>query len=224
MKKSLLLLVPALLCLASCQEFKVGIDGGSHRSGLDRSDSVQSSNVPADSYRTFGGDTFKVDDASKVELTFGNFTDNLSNIEDINIINSFIIASEENIFSTVEAPKYVGTKEEQGLFLGADSRYADGYLTFAFSKDIKYVEITATPYYYINTAWNGDDLVVDEEVGISVNGSLYVPLASTLNSETNNVKETVCKYDVSNKSEDKNKVSLRVKQRRVFLKKIALYY
>ena len=224
MKKSLLLLVPALLCLTSCQEFKVGIDGGYHNSGLDKNNSTQSSNLPADSYRTFAGDTFDVGDTSKVELTFGNFTDNLSDIEDINIINSYINVSEENVFNTVEAPKYVGTKEEQGLFLGADSRYADGYLTFVFSKDIKYVEITATTYYYINTAWNGDDLVVDEEVGISVNGSLYVPLVSTLDNETKNVKETVCKYDVSNKSEDKNKVSLRVKQRRAFLQKIALYY
>ena len=65
---------------------------------------------------------------------------------------------------------------------------------------------------------------MDEEVGISVNGSLYVTLTSSLDKDTNEVKETVCKYDVSNKAEDKNKVSLRVKQRRAFLKKITLYY
>ena len=224
MKKSLLFLVPALLCLTSCQEFKVGIDGGSHRSGLDKSVSGQGSNDAADSFKLYGGDVIQTDDLTSLELTFGNFTDNLSDISDISILNSYVIASEDNIFTTIEAPKYVGTKEEQGLFVGADSRYADGYITFSFNKDIKCVAITATPYYYIDTSWNGDERIVDEEVGISVNGSLYVPLASSLDKDTNEVKETVCKYDVTNKAEDKNKVSLRVKQRRAFLKKITLYY
>lgn len=224
MKKSLLLIVPALLCLTSCQEFKVGLDNGYHSSGLDKSISSQGSATAADEYKTYGGDIFNVGDASSVELTFDHFTDNLSDITDIEKLNSFVVPSEDNFFVTVEGPSNVGTKEEQGLFIGTNSRYADGYLTFNFNKDIKYVVITATPYYYINTAWNGDEAVVDEDVGISVNGSLYVPLVSTLDAETNCVKETQCKYDVSSKAEDKNKVSLRVKQRRTFLKKITLYY
>ena len=223
MKKSLLLLIPALMCLTSCQEFKVGLDGGYHSSGLDKSISGQNSSSPADEYKTFGGDVFTTGDLASVELTFAGFDDNISDIKDIDAINSYVVSSVENVFVTVEAPSHVGTKEE-GLFLGADSRYADGYLTFSFNKDIKYVIISATPYYYHNTAWNEDDLVVDENVGISVNGSLYVPLVSTIEQETQKVKETLCKYDVSNKQEDKNKISLRVNQRRAFLQKITLYY
>ena len=224
MKKSLLLLAPVLLCLTSCQEFKIGLDNGNHSSGLDKSISGQGSYNAADEYKTFSGDVINVGDSKSVDLTFGNFTDNLSDIKDIETINSYIIASEDNFFVSVSGPSCVGTKEEFGLFLGADSRYADGYLSFSFNKDIKYVVITATPYYYINTAWNGDDVILDENVGISVNGSLYVPLVSSTEGENQEVKETQCKYDVSHKEEDKNIVSLRVKQKRAFLKKITLYY
>ena len=225
MKKSLLLIVPALLCLTGCETFKVGLDQTSeHKSGLDKSISGQADNDGFRPYSLFGGDTFSTDDTESGELTFGNFTDSFSDIKDLETINSYIIPSADNFFTGVEGPQNVGVKEEDGFFLGADSKYSDGVLTFVFTKDIKYVAITATPYYYIDRSWNGEDPVVDEEAAISVNDSLYILLDSSIDQETNSVKETVCKYNVSNKVEDKNKVSLRVKQRRVFLRKITLYY
>ena len=205
--------------------FKVGLDQeGYHSSGLDKSISGREDDDAFRPYTTFGGDVFTTDGTSNVFLTFGNFTDNLSDIQNIETINSYVIASEENFFSTVEGPKYAGTKELDGFFLGTDSKYADGVLTFVFSKDIKYVEIIATPYYYIDSSWNKDEAIPDKDVGISVNESAYVPLVDTLDSETKSVKETTCKYNVSSKTEDKNKITLRVKQKRVFLKKITLYY
>ena len=225
MKKSLLLFIPAILCLTSCEVFKVGLDQtGSHSSGLDKSISGQDEDDAFRPFSTYSGDMFSTEGLESAYLTFGNFTDSFSDIKDVATLNSYIIASEENFFSTVESPKNVGVKENDGFFLGADSKYADGVLTFAFTKDIKYVEITATPYYYIDTAWNGEDPVIDQDSAISVNDSLYIPLASGTDSETKKVKETVCKYDVSTKGEDKSKISLRVKQRRVFLRKITLYY
>lgn len=225
MKKAYLLLIPVFIALVGCETFKIGLDPqGHHSSGLDKSISGQGDNDAYRSYQTYGGDIFVTDGKSNANLTFGNFTDNLSDIKDIDTLNSYIIASEENFFLSIEGPQNVGTKKDDGLFVGANSKYSDGLLSFEFTKDIKYVEIIASPYFYIDTSWNSDEPVVDDEVGISVNDSLYVPLVSTLDSETKTVKETTCKFDVSNKEEDKNKISLRVKQKRAFLKKITLYY
>ena len=225
MKKACLLLIPIFIALVGCETFKVGLDQeGHYSSGLDKSISGQGDNDAFRSYQVYGGDSFSTDETSNADLTFGNFTGNFSDIKDIDTINSYIIASEENFFISAEGPQNVGTKEDNGLFLGANSKYSDGVLSFVFTRDIKYVEIVATPYFYIDTSWNADEPIVDDGVGISVCDSLYVPLVSTLDAETKAVQETTCKYDVTNKEGDKNKISLRVKQKRAFLKKITLYY
>ena len=223
MKKSLLLFIPMLICLTGCQEFKIGIDYDKYSSGLDKSLSSQNQNDTLGEYHLFGGDVFDTAETTSVEITFGGFTENLSNITDIELLNSYITCSEEGFFTSVESPKNIGVKKDNGLFVGADSKYTDGVLGFVFSKNIKYVKVTASPYYYINTAWNEDTPVVDEPVGISLDNSHYVPLVTSLD-EAGQVKDTDCKFDVSNKSEDKNKISLRVKQKRAILKKITLYY
>jgi len=220
MKKSHLIFVPLVFLLASCDTFKVGFTNDKHEAGVDN-DSASAYMVP--SYPTYGGDQFTVaDDSPRAVITFTGYDDGLSNIQNIEKLNSFVTIDQEDFFATVENPLNVGTDEEDGLFIGADSSYVDGEMTLAFKKDIKYIEIIATPYFFISHSWNEEKYNIDKDVCISVNGSPYVDLSTTQN-EDGSLKETTCRY--SNRAQDnKDKVTIKVGRRRAFIKKITLYY
>ena len=220
MKKSRLVFIPLIFMLASCDTFKVGFTDEKHEAGLDQgSGSVYI--VP--SYPTYSGDQFTVSDNEKsASIVFTGYTDGLSNIQDIDLLNSLVDISQQDFFITVESPLNVGTDEKDGLFIGADSSYVDGELTLAFKQDIKYIEIVATPYLYVSHSWNEEEYKIDQDVCISVNGSAYVALLTSQN-EDGSLKETTCRY-INHAQENKDKITIKVGRRRAFIKKITLYY
>ena len=220
MKKSHLIFIPVLFMLASCETFKVGFTNDQHEAGLDNG-SASLYVVP--SYPAYGGDQFTISENEKLaEIVFTGYTNNLSNIQDIDLLNSLVDINQEDFFITTESPLNVGTDEEDGLFIGANSSYVDGELTLAFKQDIKYIEIIATPYFYISHSWNEEEYKIDQDVYISVNNSPYVVLLTSQN-EDGSVKETTCRY-LNYAQENKDKITIRVGRRRAFIKKIKLYY
>ena len=220
MKKSRLIFIPLIFILASCDTFNVGFTDDQHEAGLDYG---SASVYIAPSYPTYGGDQFTVSENEKsASIVFTGYNDGLSNIKDIDLLNSFVNIDQEDFFITVESPLNVGTDEEDGLFIGADSSYVDGELTLAFKQDIKYIEILATPYFYVSHSWNEEEYKIDKDVCISVNGSAYVMLLTSQN-EDGSVKETTCRY-LNYAQENKDKITIKVGRRRAFIKKITLYY
>ena len=203
MKKSHFIFIPLVFMLASCDTFNVGFTNDKHEPGIENG-TVSKYVVP--SYPTYSGDKFTVtDEDPRAVITFTGCNDGLSNIQDIEKLNSFVSVDQEDIFVTVESPLNVGTDEEDGLFI-----------------DIKYIEIVATPYFFVSHSWNEETYKIDQDVCISVNDSPYISLLTTQN-EDGSLKETTCHY--SNHAQDnKDKITIKVGRRRAFIKKITLYY
>ena len=220
MKKSFLLFIPSVLLLASCETFNVGYTDARHEAGVDNS--VAPGYVEP-SYPAYPGDQFTVsDDTQSAVLTFTGYKDGESNIQDIEKLNSFVTTETKDFFVSMENPLNVGIDKEDGLFIGSWSSYVDGYVTLAFSKEIKNIEIIATPYYSITYPYNEEKFTIDEETGISVNDSPYIMLSTTRN-EDGSVKESACRY-LNYARENKDKITIKVGRRRAFIKKITLYY
>lgn len=220
MKKSHFIFIPLVFMLASCDTFNVGFTNDKHEPGIENG-TVSKYVVP--SYPTYSGDKFTVtDEDPRAVITFTGCNDGLSNIQDIEKLNSFVSVDQEDFFATVESPLNVGTDEEDGLFIGADSSYVDGEMTLAFKKDIKYIEIVATPYFFVSHSWNEETYKIDQDVCISVNDSPYISLLTTQN-EDGSLKETTCHYS-NNAQDNKDKITIKVGRRRAFIKKITLYY
>lgn len=221
MKKVKFLVLPLLLCLTGCQTFEVGYDEFEHDKGLDKS--VSGNSYSAITYSYYGGDQYAINtNLETANITFAGINTNDSNVTDIEKLNSYVVSDKENFFETIENPYNVGTNEEFGLYLGVSSTYAHGEMTLVLNKDIKNIEIVATPYYFYRDAWNEEELVVDQDSAISVNGSPFIRLSTSVN-EAGVVNETTCKYQ-NYASENKNKVTLRVGPTKAFIKKITLYY
>ena len=220
MKKSRLVFVPLLFVLASCETFTVGFTDDVHEAGVDHS-TVSAYKEP--SYPSYGGDQFTPSENENIAvITFSGIDDGLSNIQDIDKLNSFVTIDKEDFFQTIENPLNVGTKEGEGLFIGADSTYVDGEMTLVFKQNIKYVEILATPYYYVSHSWNDEKTQIDSDAGISVNGSPYIFISSSQN-EDGSIKETNCRF-LNYAQENKEKVTIKVGPKRALIKKITLYY
>ena len=219
MKKSKYLLIPIVFLLTSCGEINIGFsDGDTHSAGFDRSVSSQNNDLPSFSYMN----NMSLDNSglTKATLTFANMDKSVSDIQDLEKIQSFFNI-DQAIISGVENPHHVGVKDGGPFYLGAESTYVLGELTLKFNVNIKNVEITAKQYNYLDLSYNQDKLVVDEEVAISVNDSGYIRVEGAVNQEEHTVASTVCAYRLSEQSDS---ISIKVGKRRAIIESIALYY
>lgn len=219
MKKFQYLLLPLVFLLTSCGEINIGfLNGESHEAGFDRSVSSQNNDKPSYSY--MNNASLDNSGLTKVELTFANMDSSISDIQDVEKIKSFFVLNQE-IITAIEEPHYLGVKENGPLYLGADSTYVDGSITFKLNVNVKNVEITAKQYYYVKTAYNENALVVDEDVAISVNDSGFIRVNGEVNQENQTVASTVCGYQLA---EAKDTIVIKAGPRRAIIEKIAFYY
>ena len=221
MKKKGLLLIPFAILLASCDQVTFGFSQGLHSAGMEGSFNTSSKKEAPDSYSYYAGDIIETEGKNEANITFTiDQTESFLDVSKLNdLITSDVDASELSI--TPKECANVGSNENNGLFIGADSTYVDGYLILGFDKAIKDIKIEASPYYYLKNAWNEDTLVIDQDVAISVNGSGYVKLSSELNESGDKVNLTTCRYHLSGND---NEVMIKVGPRRAFINKITLYY
>lgn len=220
MKKSKLLLLPLVILLAGCNnKIEIGFsDGDKHSAGPDRETSSKEGGVISYSYM----DNAILDNTglSKATLTFANINTSKSDIEDKELIMSYLNV-DQSILTGVDNPHYVSTKDDGTFFIGADSSYVDGMLTLYFNVNIKNIEITAKPYYSISTAFNEEVLTYDHEVCIAINNTGYIKLNEQVNEENKEVSSSKLSYHLEQAA---GAVTIKVGKRRAIFEKIDLYY
>lgn len=220
MKKSRLLLLPLVILLAGCNnQIEIGFsDGDKHSAGPDRETSSKEGGVISYSYM----DNATLDNTglSKATLTFANINTSKSDIEDKELIMSYLNV-DQSILTGVDNPHYVSTKDDGTFFIGADSSYVDGMLTLYFNVNIKNIEITAKPYYSISTAFNEEVLTYDHEVCIAINNTGYIKLNEQVNEENKEVSSSKLSYHLEQAA---GAVTIKVGKRRAIFEKIDLYY
>lgn len=218
MKKSPLLLLSLTALLASCSGIRFGYVEEQHSAGL-ADGRTMSQQTYAESKIYFAGDSINESNEYVANITFTAKKSNFDMAtEDIAAILSCDV---DNIFDKVADASLTGTTEDVGLFIGTSSTLRDGYLTLAFSAAIKDLKIEACPYYYIDTSWNKEEFVVDDNVAVAVNNSGYIKLSSLKDEETGEIKSTPCRYHLAN---DTREIKIKVGQKRAYIRKIVLYY
>ena len=216
--KKIALLIPLALLITSCEIFKMGYENSRHSAGIEGGGNTSQRSY-TESYSYFSGDPITTEGKSEAHLTF-SAPDGLSMIspEKVTELASCDVA---DFFIGAIETQNVGTREDSWLFIGASSSYTDGYLTLSFNAQIKDLIIEATPYYYEDTSWNENTLVVDQGVCVAVNNSGYIRLSTIANEENTEVNKTDCRYHFA---ETQNQIKIKVGGQKAFIKKITLYY
>ena len=224
MKKAVLLVLPCVLLLSSCQEITFAFSrNDTHPAGLDN-EGGSSKNEDVGPYSYYKGDSI-VDDAPgrplvSSELTFANITESKTNITDTDAIKSYFVDSAV-ILDSVENPYYFSTKAEGLAFLGAESTYIEGKITLNFNVPVYHMVITARPYSYIQTSFNEEKLIIDNDVAISANSKGFIKLKETANENNDASITSECSFGFT---QPVQQISLRVGKRRAILEKIVIYY
>ena len=220
MKKSRLLLLPLVILLTGCNnQIEIGFSNGdTHSAGPDRETSSKEGGVISYSY--MNNATLDNTGLTKATLTFANINTSKSDIEDKELIMSYLNV-DQDILTGVDNPHYVSTKDDGTFFIGADSSYVDGMITLYFNVNIKNIEITAKPYYSISTAFNEEVLTYDHEVCIAVNNTGYIKLNEQVNEENKEVSSSKLSYHLEQAA---GAVTIKVGKRRAIFEKIDLYY
>ena len=87
--KKLILLLPALLLLSSCNELTVGFTDEEHEAGLDRSVSRED-NPKVDEYSYIKNETLNNEGLNKATLTFTGISKSETNLKDYAVIGSYV--------------------------------------------------------------------------------------------------------------------------------------
>ena len=221
MKKRYLALLPLMFLVSGCDINGVKIsfaDGNYHSAGLDKSYSMDDNNSISYSYKN--NDTLNNEGLNSVILTFENIDASETNVQDVAKIKSYLSLTDQ-ILDSVSNPSYFNTLSSGVVFLGTSTEKVLGEITLNFNVEIKNVEILAKPYYYVDNTFNNNELVVDEDVAISLNDEGYIKINKDIDEENQTVNSSTCSYKLQ---EAKNTINIKVGKRRAILEKITLYY
>lgn len=216
--KKIAYLLPVFLLLTSCDVFKIGYVNEKHEPGIS-GNSGTSQKTYTESYSYFSGDSIDTEGKRTANITFAS-EEGLSDIAKEKV-DEIISCDVDDFYSGAVETFNVGTREDAWLFIGTSSSYADGFLTLGFNVQIKDVVIEATPYYYVDSSWNEEELLIDDGVCLAVNSSGYIKLSSLTNEEKTEVNSTECRYHFS---ETTNQIKIKAGGKKAFIKKITLYY
>ena len=221
MKKRYLALLPLMFLVSGCDINGVKIsfaDGNYHSAGLDKSYSMDGNNSISYSYKN--NDTLNNEGLNSVILTFENIDASETNVQDVEKIKSYLSLTDQ-ILDSVSNPSYFNTLSSGVVFLGTSTEKVLGEITLNFNVEIKNVEIIAKPYYYVDNTFNNNELVVDEDVAISLNDEGYIKINKDIDEQNQTVNSSTCSYKLQ---EAKNTINIKVGKRRAILEKITLYY
>ena len=219
MKKSYLLLLPMIFILSACKEVGIGYTEQSHDKGWDYSTESSAKPGSVDSYSYRKADTLDNSGLTQVNMTFANVSKSETNVQDVEKIKSFIDI-DQDILESINNPLYFSTKEAGFVFLGVDSTYVNGEITFHFTKEIKNIEIIAKQYNNIKVGFE-ETFEVDKNVAISVNNSGYIKVDGAVDMENQTVASTTCSFHLAAPSQD---INIKAGPYRAILEKIVLYY
>ena len=219
MKKSYLLLIPVIFTLSACKQVGIGFTTESHEKGWDYSSESSAKPGSVDSYSYRHADTLDNNGLTQVNMTFVNVNKSETNVQDVEKIKSYINI-DQDILESISNPLYFSTKEAGFVFLGVDSTYVDGDITFHFNKEIKNIEIIAKQYNNTRVSFE-ETFEVDKNVAISVNDSGYIKVDGTVDEENRTVASTTCAFHLASPSQD---INIKAGPYRAILEKIVLYY
>lgn len=219
MKKSFLALIPVVFILSACKEVGIGYTNESHDKGFDYTTASTAKPGSVDSYSYRNADTLDNNGLTQAIMTFANITKSETNVKDVEKIRSYININAD-ILESIANPSYFSTKETGDVFLGVESTYVDGEITFHFNKEIKNIEIIAKQYNYTKVSFE-ETFVVDTNVAISVNNSGYIKVNGAVDNENQTVASTSCAFHLASPSND---ITIKAGPYRAILEKIVLYY
>ena len=225
MKKALLLLVPTLLMITACDgnSFNVEfLDGVSHEPGFEgQSTETSNASVP---YSYMSNSSYDVSALIKATMTFENIKTSDSDVINTETIKSYIKLDQQGfVYEIAENVKHFGTKNEGFAFLGNEYNDEYGQITFVTSVSVKNVIVKTQQYAYLKTAFNQNELIIDEDVAIAVNDSGFIKLdKAVLNEEKDQITNyTECAFSLG---EGTSAITIKAGKRRAILKEISFYY
>ena len=219
MKKSILLILPAIFLLSGCKEVSFGYTDDQHEKGWDYSNPSSTQLGKVDSYSFRANDTLDNAGLTQVNMTFANINKSETNIQDAEKIKGYVNI-DQDIFESASNMLYFSTKEEGYAFIGADSTYTAGEITFNFTQQIKNIEIIAKQYSYTQISFE-ETFHVDKDVAVSVNDLGFIKVDGEVNEENKTVASTTCAFHLANPS---SSINIKVGQYRAVIEKIVLYY
>lgn len=223
MRKARLFLIPILLVITGCDKFKVDFHKGmSHEAGFDNPSATTSQPDVIYSYQQNG--SFDKTGLEKVTITFKNIQKSDSDVINLEEIKSYLNIDKEGYqIDIVDKPSHFGTKNEGYAYLGNQYINDTGEITFVCPNAIKNVVVKAKHYSYINSAFNENNLVIDDDVAISVNDSAFVKLDEpVLNEDKDEITNaTECAFSLATPSDH---VTIRAGKKRAILEEVSLYY
>ena len=225
MKKALLLIVPALLMITACEGGNLSfefLDGVSHEPGFEgQSAETSNASVP---YSYAQNSSYNVSGLSKVTMTFENIKMSDSDVVNVETIKSYIKLDKQDFtYEIADNVKHFGTKNEGFAFLGNDYNDDYGQITFTTAVSVKNVIVKTQQYSYLKTAFNQNELIIDEDVAVAVNDSGFIKLdKAVLNEEKDQITNyTECAFSLG---EGATTITIKAGRKRAILNEISFYY
>lgn len=223
MKKALLPFIPMLLLITSCDGLKVDYHNGmSHEPGFDNQTIQSSEPVVNYSYQQNG--SFDETGLEKVTIKFKGISVSDSDVINLETIKGYLDIDKQGYeIDIVSEPRHFGTKNEGFAFLGNQFVDEVGEMTLVAPNNIKNVVVKAKQYSYLDSSFNNNKLVIDEDVAISVNESAFVKLSDpVLNDDQDEItNDTECKFTLATPNDH---ITIRAGKKRAVLEEISLYY
>lgn len=210
MNRKSFVLLPLLALLTGC--ISMNFEKTSHEEGLFDNGSKVNGNF---SYSYFDGDSINESDYTSHLVTMRTDVSTVA-ISDKEVFNSYIVDN-DSIISDVTLLKEIA-KNPNGLRVGDAKNSLRGELTLTLSSPIKAVRISAYPFSQLREGLEDSVMIADTNVGLSVNGSAFIKLDSTLENEQ--AKLQTCDYVLSTPSEE---FKLVVGEQRAVIKNITFY-
>lgn len=225
MKKTLFLLVPIVLLLTACDGSSLKVEflnGVSHEAGFEnQGSSFPNASVP---YSYMNNNSYDLNGLTKATLTFKNITMSDSEITNVEKIKSYIEIDQQGFnFQIEESVKHFGTKNEGLAFLGNEYNDEYGQITFFTSVMIKNVIVKVQQYSYLKTAFNQNELIIDDDVAVAINESGFIKLDKpVLNEEKDQItNHTECTFALT---EPTDRITIKAGRKRAILQEISFYY
>lgn len=224
MKKSFLLIVPAILVLTGCSFNVRFINNTSIPAGFEKGSGSLPGGYESVNYSYTSNGSLNEEGLSKTTLTFTDISKSESDITNNENIYAIMHLDNEGLNLVIEnKPKYFNTKNEGFAYLGNSVTDEYGEITFVASKQIKGVSIKAKQYYYTDTSFNEYGLVIDDNVAVAINDSGFVKLNDPV---LNEEKDQITNYTecVFNLEEATDHITIKAGRNRAILQEVSFYY
>ena len=210
MKKRYLFLFPICLLLSGCFEIKITKE--SHDAGLYSNGSQIYGTF---SYGNYSGSSINKEGKTAIEITSKNDISSLGFANEEAVKNYFIDGSD--MISSITQYSEI-SMNRNGLRIGDAKKEIRGSMTFILNRMVSAIEIEAYPFFITHDTLEEQELVVDQDVRLDVNGLGFLNVSSELNE--GEVTTTKCGFALT---EQTNQFTITCGPNRAIISKIIFY-